>query len=59
MTALAHALAEIDDDGTVTVFFRRYRYVCRCGRTGIWRDGIVLARADHAVHKNDARKEQL
>lgn len=45
-----HALGEIDDDGFPGLLFRRYRYVCRCGKAGPWREGVMLARGDHAVH---------
>ena len=48
-----HALGEIDDDGNGDRYFRRYRYVCRCGKAGPWREGVVLARGDHAVHRSD------
>jgi hypothetical protein len=51
-----HALGEVDDDGNRDPYFRRYRYVCRCGKAGPWRDGVVQARGDHDVHRSD-RKE--
>ncbi len=50
-----HALGEIDDDGNRDPFFRRYRYVCRCGKAGAWRDSVMLARGEHAVHRHDPR----
>lgn len=49
----AHDLGEIDDDGHWDRLFRRYRYVCRCGKAGPWREGSELARGDHALHRND------
>ncbi len=52
-----HALGEIDDDGHRDRYWRRYRYVCRCGRAGAWRESVVQARGDHAVHKSDAERE--
>lgn len=52
-----HALGEIDDDGNRDRCFRRYRYVCRCGRAGDWVDGIGQARAHHAVHRSDEAEE--
>lgn len=50
-----HAIGEIDDDGHRDPFFCRYRYVCRCGRAGAWRESVQLARGDHAVHESDRR----
>lgn len=49
----AHGLGEVDDDGNRDPFFRRYRYVCRCGKAGAWRDSVQLARGEHAVHRLD------
>ena len=52
----AHALGEIDDDGNYDRYFRRYRYVCRCGKAGAWRECIQLAKGDHAVHRYDMKE---
>jgi hypothetical protein len=49
-----HALGEIDDDGNWDRYFRRYRYVCRCGKAGPWRDSKQLAKGEYAVHRSDA-----
>lgn len=48
-----HALGEIDDDGHRNREWRRYRYVCRCGKTGSWQESVNLARGGHAVHRAD------
>jgi len=50
----AHVLGEVDDDGHCDRYFRRYRYVCRCGKAGAWRESVVQARGDHAAHRGDA-----
>lgn len=52
-----HALGQIDDDGNWDPVFRRYRYVCRCGRAGTWRDSSVLARGEHDVHRTAAKED--
>lgn len=50
-----HALAEVDDDGhLLDSWFRRYRFVCRCGRAGDWVDSPLVARGHHAVHADAA-----
>jgi len=53
--ARLHVLGEVDDDGHRDPYFRRYRYVCRCGRTGVWRESAQMASGDHAVHRSDTK----
>ena len=48
-----HAIGEIDDDGHHDRYFRRYRYICRCGKAGAWRESVQLARGDHVVHRGE------
>jgi hypothetical protein len=48
-----HQLVEIDNDGNHTRYFRHYRYVCRCGKTGSWQPSILAARGEHDVHRSD------
>ena len=51
-----HALGEIDDDGNRDRYFRRYRYVCRCGKAGAWSESVQLAKGEHAVHRSDVKE---
>lgn len=52
MAARSHALAEIDESGSSfqAVDRTRWRSICRCGKAFPWRDGRVLAKADHDMH---------
>ena len=47
-----HVLGEIDDDGHPDRCFRRYRYVCRCGKAGSWRP-LALAIGEHSLHRGE------
>jgi hypothetical protein len=50
-----HALAEIDDDGAILIL-RRYRFICRCGKSGAWVNSETLAEGEHAIHANEFKK---
>ncbi len=52
-TNTVHALGEVDDDGHHDPYFRRYRFVCRCGRAGTWQPSTTAARGEHAVHRHE------
>ena len=54
-----HTLGEIDDDGNRDRFFRHYRYVCRCGKAGAWRESVQLVKGEHAVHRSDMKEADL
>lgn len=54
-----HALAEVDDDGNPDYHFRYYRYICRCGKAGVWVLSESLARHDHALHRHDAVQPEV
>ena len=46
-----HRSAAITNDGGAP-YARRYRYVCKCGKSGEWRATEQLAKNDHFVHKH-------
>lgn len=58
-----HQLAELDDDGNPDQYFRRYRYICRCGKVGAWQPSILTARGEHDVHRSgycpDAQQHEV
>jgi len=51
-----HALGEVDDDGHHDRYWRRYRYICRCGKAGPWCESVTLARGHHNVHRSDVEE---
>jgi hypothetical protein len=49
--SLDHRGYRIEHDDPPIASWRRYRYVCACGKEGEWRPSKQAALNDHKLHK--------